>query len=268
MKMLESLWHDLWEFFYTYFWQPMFTRSGYNAVNTLVYALLLGFGFLYAYRYVIKPLGIKIDERFFIAATPMIVFGATLRALVDGGILPENPWILTPGIFVTATLLFGPVFVLDVKLRKYPVITTVWGTLLAIWANYLLVTHAKSWEPYELTMLYTLVSWVVVLAFYKWKPFDRLYLYAVLAHMYDMGSTVVGIHYYGYHEVHWLEHYLVQWFGPFVYYPWITVILIAVYYIINAYVEDENERHLWYFLVYVLGLGPAIRDPAQMILQI
>ena len=266
--MFEEIWGAFLNFLYKYFWEPMFTRTGYNPINTIVYALAMGFGFIYSYRYVIKPLNVKIDGRFFLAATPMIIFGATVRALVDGGILPENPWLLTPGIFFTAVFLFGPVFVLDAKMKTYPKITFAWGTVLALWANYLLITHAKSWRPYELTAIHTIVSWAFVLAFYKWKPFDRLYLYAVLAHFFDIASTVVGIHYYGYHEVHWLEGILVKHFGAYVYYPWITFILVAVYWIINNYTEDEDERHLWYLLVYVLGLGPAIRDPAQMVLQI
>ncbi len=265
---MAPIWNGLWEFIYKYFWEPMFTRSGYNPINTLVYAFLLGMGTIYSYKYVIKPLKVKIDERFFLAVTPMIVFGATVRALVDGGILPQNPLILTPGIFFTAAFLFGTALAIDVKLGKYPRITTAWGVLLALWTNYLLITHAKSWEPYGLTLLHTAVSWVPILILYKYRPFDRLYLYAVLAHFYDIASTVVAIHFYGYREVHWLENILVQHFGAYFYYPWITVILVLVYYGLQKLVPDEDERHLWYLMVYVLGLGPAIRDPAQMILQI
>lgn len=258
----------LWDFFYRYFWEPMFTRSGYNAVNTFVYALLFGLGVIYSYRYIIKPLKIKVDERLFWAVTPMVVFGSTVRALVDGGVLPKHPLILTPGIFFTAFFLILPSLVADARLKTYPKITIAWGTVLAAWANYLLITHAKSWEPYMLTMVHTVVSFAVVLAFYKWKPFDRLYLYPALAHYFDVASTVVAIHFYGYREVHWIEHHLVQWFGAYIYYPWITLILIAVYYALRELVPDEEERHFWYLAIYILGLGPAIRDPAQMILQI
>nr|WP_297468151.1 DUF63 family protein [Thermococcus sp.] len=258
----------LWDFFYNYFWEPMFTRSGYNAVNTFVYAFLFGLGVIYSYRYIIKPLKIKVDERLFWAVTPMVVFGATVRALVDGGVLPENPLILTPGIFFTAFVLIVPAIVVDAKLKTYPKITIAWGTILALWANYLLVTHAKNWRPYELTLIHTAISWAVVLAFYKWKPFDRLYLYPVLAHYFDIASTVVGIHFYHYHEVHWVESHLVQWFGAYIYYPWITLILVVVYYALQKLVPDEEERKFWYLAIYVLGLGPAIRDPAQMVLQV
>ena len=266
--MMESLWRGLWDFLYRYFIEPMYTRSGYNPINTLVYALLLGLGTIYSYRYIIKPLKVKIDERLFLAVTPMIVFGATLRALVDGGIVEPHPLILTPGIFFTAFVLITPVIVVDAKLKTYPKITIIWGALLALWANYLLVTHAKNWEPYELTLLHTIVSWIPALLIYRYRPFDRLYLYAVLAHLYDMGSTVVAIHFYGYREVHWLENILVSHFGAYVYYPWIAVILVLVYYGLQKLVPDEEERRLWYLMVYILGLGPAIRDPAQLVLQI
>lgn len=262
--MLESVW----DFINQYFIEPMYTREGYNAINTFVYALLFGLGVIYSYKYIIKPLKIKVDERLFWAVTPMVIFGSTVRALVDGDVLEPHPLILTPGIFFTAFLLILPALYADSRLGSYPKVTVGWGTLLSLWANYLLVTHAKSWEPYGWTLLHTAVSWAVVLLFYRFKPFDKLYLYAVLAHMYDMGSTVAGIHFYGYREVHWIEHHLVQWFGAYFYYPWITLILIAVYYGLKYLVPDEEERRFWYLAIYILGLGPAIRDPAQMILQI
>ncbi|WP_148882085.1 DUF63 family protein [Thermococcus aciditolerans] len=266
--MLELLWNELWGFIYKYFWEPMFTRSGYNPVNTLVYALLLGFGVIYSYKYIIKPLRIKVDERLFLAVTPMVIFGSMVRALVDGGVLPKNPLILTPGIFFTAFVLILPALAADAKMGTYPKITTAWGALLALWANYLLVINAKSWEPYGLTLIHTAVSFAAVFAFYRWRPFDRLYLYPVLAHYFDIASTVVAIHFYGYREVHWLENVLVNHLGAYSYYPWITLILVVVYYGLKYLVPDEEERRFWYLAIYILGLGPAIRDPAQLVLQI
>lgn len=258
----------LWSFINQYFIEPMYTRSGYNPYNTLVYALLLGFGIIYSYKHIIKPLKIRVDERLFLAVTPMVVFGATVRALVDGGVLPKNPLILTPGIFFTAFVLIVPALIADAKLKTYPKINVAWGTALALWANYLLVTNAKSWEPYELTLIHTAVSFLAVFAFYRWRPFERLYLYPVLAHYFDIASTVVAIHFYGYREVHWLENILVTHLGAYFYYPWITFILVIVYYGLKYLVPDEEERYFWYLAIYILGLGPAIRDPAQLVLQI
>jgi len=257
---------NLHQFFWEYFIRPMYTREGYNPINTVVYALIFGFAVIYTYKYIIKPLKIKVDERLFLAVTPMVIFGSTIRALVDGGVLAPNPWILTPGIFFTAFFLILPVLFADVKLKLYPKLTIAWGSLLAIYANYLLIINVKCWKPYELTLLHALVSFAVVLAYYKFKPFEKLYLYPTLAHYFDIASTVVAIHFYGYREVHWVEKYLVGMFGAYAYYPWITIILIIVYYVLKELVLDPEERYYWYLAVYILG--PGLRDPAQMVLQI
>ncbi|AEH25278.1 DUF63 family protein [Pyrococcus yayanosii] len=262
--MLDVLRDFLWE----YFVRPMYTREGYNPVNTLVYALIFGFAVIYTYRYIIRPLRIKVDERLFLAVTPMVVFGATVRALVDGGVLEPNPWILTPGIFFTAFFLILPALIADAKLETYPRITIGWGTLLALWANYLLVTNARCWEPYILTLIHTAISWAAVFTLYRFRPFEKLYLYPTLAHYFDIASTVVAIDIYGYREVHWIENHLVRALGPYAYYPWITLILVTVYYGLKYLVPDKEERNFWYLAIYILGLGPAIRDPAQMVLQI
>ncbi|WP_048055372.1 DUF63 family protein [Pyrococcus sp. NA2] len=246
----------------------MYTREGYNPINTVVYALIFGFAVIYTYKYIIKPLKIRVDERLFLAVTPMVIFGSTIRALVDGGVLNPNPWILTPGIFFTAFFLILPALILDVKFKLYPKLTIAWGSILAGYSLYLFIINAKCWKPYELTLLHTAISFIAVLAYYKFRPFERLYLYPVLAHYFDIASTVVAIHFYGYREVHWLENHLVSMFGAYVYYPWITLILVVVYYILRNLVQDPEERYYWYLAVYILGLGPGIRDPTQMVLQI
>ncbi len=266
--MLESLYYPIHRFLEEYFIRPMYTRSGYNAYNTLLYAFLLGVGTEVAYRYGIKPAKLKVDWRMFTAFIPAMVFGATVRALVDGKVLPENPLLLTPGIALVILAALIPGMIIDVKLKTYPWATVVSGSALSSWAIYLFVVHAKNWDPYGYTLLYTAVAWSGVFLWYRVMPFDKLYLYVVLAHLFDMGSTVSGIYYYHYHEVHWIEHHLVQWFGPFVYYPWMVFILIIIYYGLKWLVPDENERHFWYLVVFLVGLGPAIRDPAQMVLQI
>ncbi|NJE77460.1 DUF63 family protein, partial [Thermococcus sp. ES12] len=136
-----------------------------------------------------------------------------------------HPLILTPGIFFTAFILIVPAIFADSKLKTYPKITIGWGSLLALYVNYLLIINAKNWKPYELTVFYTLVFLLPILGYYRFKPFEKIYLFPVFAHIFDIGSTIVAIHYYGYREVHWLENILVQKFGAFVYYPWIVFIL-------------------------------------------
>lgn len=75
------------DFFYRYFWELMFMRSGYNVVNIFVYVFFFGLGVIYIYKWIIKLLKIFVDERFFWVVILMVVFGVIVRVFVDGGVL-------------------------------------------------------------------------------------------------------------------------------------------------------------------------------------
>lgn len=254
------------EFLWNYFIRPMYTREGYNPYNTALYGFLLGLGIILTYDHIIKRFNIRVDKRLFYAVTPMVLFGSTTRALVDGGVLKPNPWILTPGIFFTAFFLILPALIADVRLKLYPKVTVAWGLIVSAYPLYLFVTHLVRPEAYAYTLLYALGFSLPVLVFYHIRPFERTFLYTVLVHMFDLGSTVVAIHRYNHYEVHWIEGILSQHFGPFILYPWKLLILAVVYYGVRYFVRDENERNYWYFAMFVLGLGPGFRDPAQLVL--
>jgi len=257
---------EIYDFLWNYFIRPMYTREGYNAYNTLLYGFLLGLGIILTYNYIIKRFKIRVDERLIYAATPMILFGSTTRALVDGKVLEPNPLILTPGIFFTASFLLLPAFIADARLKTYPKISASWGLLLSSYPLYLFISHAVRPYAYALTLLYTAIFSIPIVLYYRFKPFDRVFYIAALSHMYDLASTIVAIHYYNHYEVHWIEGMLNEHFGPFILYPWKLLILAAVYYGVKYLVPDENERRYWYFATFVLGLGPGVRDPTQLTL--
>jgi uncharacterized membrane protein len=260
MSVIDSIREFLWE----YFIRPMYTREGYNAYNTLVYGFLLGVGIIYSYK-IVERLKIKIDERLIYSVAPMIVFGSTTRALVDAGVLPKNPLILTPGIFFTAFFLILPALVIDSKTKKYPKITVAWGSLLSLIALYLFVTNVEYPKALYLTIIYTLIFSIPLLPFYK--KIDRIFFYALLAHMLDIASTLVAIVYLGYYEVHWIEGWLSKTFDPFVLYPWKLFILAVIYYGLKYLVPNEEERRFWYVAVFILGFAPGVRDTVQMVLM-
>ncbi|AIF69761.1 hypothetical protein PAP_06830 [Palaeococcus pacificus DY20341] len=261
-----SISQEIYNFLWNYFIRPMYTREGYNPYNTLVYGFLLGLGIILTYDHIIKRFKIKVDERLIYATAPMVVFGSTMRALVDGKVLNPNPLILTPGIFFTAFFLILPALVADVKLKKYPKITVSWGLLLSTYPLYLFLTNMVRPQAYALTLLYTVLFSVPVVVYYKFKPFDRVFFLATLAHMYDLASTVVAIYYYNHYEVHWIEGILSEHFGPFILYPWKLLILGIVYYGVKYLIPNENERKYWYFATFVLGFAPGVRDPTQLTL--
>src|SRR3989344_3363330 len=70
------------DFIQTYFIDPIIYNTGYNPVNTAVYAVILIAAVLLVYK-LVKLMKIKIDKRFFIGIVPFVVLGGVLRAWED-----------------------------------------------------------------------------------------------------------------------------------------------------------------------------------------
>ena len=82
-----------------YFVGPIYLDSGYNFVNTIVYAVV-ALVFLYGLYTGLDKLNIKINRKFFYALLPFVLFGASLRAFVDNGLIKLNFWTVSPGIWM------------------------------------------------------------------------------------------------------------------------------------------------------------------------
>lgn len=95
---------DIGEFVYKYYIHPIvYAGEGYNPVNTVTYAIILGIS-LFAILKLMDILKIKIDEKFVIATAPFILMGASLRVILDVN-LPVPPisyWFITPPVYVLA----------------------------------------------------------------------------------------------------------------------------------------------------------------------
>lgn len=76
------------DFFEKYFVNPIKYNTGYNPVNTLTYAIILGIATILVYKG-LKKLKIKIDNAFFRALVPYMIFGAFTRALTDASVFLE-----------------------------------------------------------------------------------------------------------------------------------------------------------------------------------
>ena len=98
---------DIGQFIDTYYIHPIvISTEGYNPVNTVTYAIILGISLFLALK-ILEILKIKIDERFVIATAPFIIIGASLRVILDVG-LPQPPfsyWFITPPVYVLAFII-------------------------------------------------------------------------------------------------------------------------------------------------------------------
>ena len=83
----------------------IYLHPGYNIFNTLVFGIILGIVVIL----IIKLFQfLKKDPKdLLIPIIPFILFGSTVRALVDNGIYPLNYILITPGIyFLTGFITF------------------------------------------------------------------------------------------------------------------------------------------------------------------
>ncbi|WP_319506874.1 DUF63 family protein [uncultured Methanolobus sp.] len=265
-----------------YYIDPILHDSGYNIVNTITWAILLGIC-IFGVVKLLKKLDIEIDDRFTLSVIPFVLAGSSLRVIEDTGILtaPASYLFITPNIYF---VVFA-ITVFFLVLSKWMVKLKGNGDYRKNFAGF-----GIAWFLVNLSVLFYLEDLVL-----PWVPvfvigaasvivllikliFDRIGLdllkskinIAILwAHLMDASSTIAGIDFLGYYEKHVVPSYLIDLTGTaFVMYPLKLSIFIPVLYILdNHFDEDEESQTLKTFLklvIIVLGLSPACRNTIRM----
>ncbi|MBP1910847.1 DUF63 family protein [Thermococcus stetteri] len=258
------------EFFYRYFVEPIKYNQGYNPVNTLVYAIILGIMVLILYK-MLKRMRIKIDDRFFLALIPYIVLGPLMRAITDEGLLPRTYLTVSPGgYFVIAGFAIASLFAVWRHLgpdeRLYPIYQDFGWVLVGGLVFIVIINWGKlsvKWEYFK----YFIPSLVISEAFI-WaltKKFKLIADNSVLfyTHFYDATTTFVGIQFFGFWEQHVLARKLIDLTGtPAVMYLEKLLVLIPVVYILDRMMEGEDPELMNFvkLAIFILGFGPGTRN--------
>lgn len=270
------------QFINDYYIDPILHDSGYNIVNTVTWAILLGIC-IFGVVKLLKKMEIEIDDRFTVSVIPFILAGSSLRVIEDTGILtsPVSYLFITPNIYFV-------VFAITV----FFLILSKWIAKLNGTGDYRknFAGFGIAWFLVNLTVLFYLedmiLPWVPVfvvfaasLIVYLTKfvfdhiGFDllksKINIAILWVHLMDASSTIAGIDFLGYYEKHVVPSYLIDLTGTaFVMYPLKLSIFIPVLYILdNHFDEDEESQTLKTFLklvIIVLGLSPACRNTIRM----
>jgi len=268
------------EFFVKYY-----LSEGYNIVNTVTYGLVLGY---LAFKVLIprlKPLLGGVDRRLILMLAPYILYGATLRELVDQDlglyaghtVFPANYLLVSPGIYFTMfALTLGCILVAKVveKLARtdYHYMAGGLGWVLCCYNLYLIATNLHNPINLANVLKYFLLSSLVVLflkAAFKLKYLDHEgNVYIVLAHMFDASTTFVGVDMLGLMEKHVVPTFFINIFHTAaVMYPLKLIVLLPALWVIDDEMkDDEFGRRFIKFVILVLGLGPAIRNTILLIM--
>jgi uncharacterized membrane protein len=272
---------DIGSFIAKYYINPIVNNEGYNVVNTLTYAIILGIS-LFAILKLMAFLKLKIDERLIMATAPFIILGASLRNIEDVHLLspPLSYMFITPFVYVLAFIVTLAVLLICLYLERSGKVkdyskpffwTGIAGTLL-IWGT-LLLTQPMSvwWAPLVIFALaFTFTGIVYLIGRYLKLAFLTMPLNVAIlgAHMFDASSTFTAIDIVGgFMEKHVVPVFFIDIFGTaFVMYALKLAVFIPVIYLIEKYfIEDKDLYYVLKFVLLVLGFGPGIRNTLELV---
>lgn len=238
--------------------------SGYTIFNTVVYSIIL---VLFVIAIIKMFEKIEIDPKsIMFSLIPFIIWGSSTRALVDNGIYPKTVFLITPGLYILVGLTTIATLLASIWLQKrknidYRYSLFFIGLILTI-PNLILIPHLNI-----KAMIYVILAWLIftcifIGAGFAWDLFkDKINLSIISAHMFDASSTFIAVDFFKFTEQHVLSNalYSLTDTGLSMYILKIIVI-VAVIYIIDQYIEDETAKSLLKLAVFVLGLAPGMRN--------
>lgn len=283
---------DISNFINEYFIRPMVEHTGYNEINTLVYALIaISFAYLIYKTFTMK--GIKFNREFILRVIPFILLGSTMRVVTDS---------VDTGRMLSYEGFFQPVYemILNSGIYNYGFITITPGiyvliglfTIVAIYLSYhfkkenygsyvalaLFMLHFLILIPMFTHILYGILvllgAIIVVGTYLHFKKTSNLetHWYILLAQTFDGMSTFVTLDIFNafngikYAEQHVVAGFLSNTFGETML-PFLLVKIILSIGIIFFLEKEknENERNFIALLVIIFGLAPGIRNTLRLI---
>ena len=238
--------------------------SGYTIFNTVVYSLILVL-FIIAIIRMFKK--IEIDPKSIIfSLIPFIIWGSSTRALVDNGIYPKTVFLITPGLYILvglttiASLLFC-IYLYNRKNVDYRYSLFLIGVILTI-PNLILIPHLNIQAMFYVIAAWLIFTCIFIAVGFAWDLFkDKINLAIISAHMFDASSTFIAVDFFNYSEQHVLSNAIYSLTDTALsMYILKIIVIVAVIYIIDQYIEDETAKGLLKLAVFVLGLAPGMRN--------
>ena len=263
---------------YKYYVEPIVLDTGYNPVNTLTWAVLLGVALLLLVK-LARRLEISIDEKFIIYTVPYILAGSSLRVIEDADLVsaPTRYLLITPFIYllvfcvtIAALLICGRISPKNFY-KGYAAVGLLWTAF-----NFVILAGLGIellWVPLALLCIGSGITGLLYLSFSRAnRRFldNRCNLLILYSHMLDASSTYIGVDWLGYHEKHVLPTMLIDLFGTaIVMFPLKLVVLLPVLALIDESMKGEAAlRNLTKLALLTLGLAPATRNMLRMTLGI
>jgi uncharacterized membrane protein len=274
---------DLGNFINEYYINPIIYDTGYNPINTITWAIILGLS-LFGVVKLLDKLDVTVDEVFIFAVSPYIFVGGSLRVVEDAGIVaaPLKYLLITPLIYFFIFFVCVTMLVLSVGLQRAVRINYYWpfamgGVAWSALNVWLLYQTAPAFNAGILALILSVgvALSLVVYAIARLLNFallkDRVNAFVLDGQLLDATATSFGLTFLPYAEKHVLPNFLIEATGTaFVMYPLKLVVTIPVLFIIDQYLKTESKNlvGLVKLAILTVGLAPAIRDTLRMTLGI
>ena len=273
-------------FIYKYYIDPIIYDTGYNPVNTVTWAIILGLC-LFGVLKLLDKLNVKADWDFVKTIIPYIIAGSTLRVFEDAELF-SPPWqylFITPPIYILMFLITVLLLVLSIALHRVGFVDDwkkAFGAAGIVWVlinlgvllsnEGITNTTALFIIPFMGVALATIIYLVASRAGYNMFT-QRINITILLAHLLDASSTFFGVDFLGYYEKHVVPSFLIDLTGTAgIMFPLKLMIFIPVIYILDTQFDDDDEskrlKDLVKLTIIVLGLAPATRNTVRMVLGI
>jgi len=235
-----------------------FSQSGYNLVNTTVYAFAVIVAVYLIYE-ILKKLKIPMNSYFALALSPYVVFGGILRVLRDVG-YSNSFWLVTPGIYIFVFLItFLTLLVAWGVDRKFKIpyykLVFIFGLLLASVAFSFI--NIRNFYGLFLAIVIFLPFATIFKFAIKWSKENKI---VTLVQIFDSTTTFTAIQFFGYLEQHVVPRFFIGLFSPvsFIILKIFTAVLALV--LIDKFSKDKEFN--WYLkvIIAILGGATATRD--------
>jgi uncharacterized membrane protein len=262
---------------YKYYVEPVVFDTGYNPINTVTWAIILGL-MLYVILRFFRWIGLEISEKLVLYTIPYILAGASLRVVEDANIVskPFEYLLITPLIYFlvfsfTLTSLLATKKIGGENFFPYALTGLIWlGLNLAI-----LISEGFKY-PIIIPVVFlmgSIVTACIYLAAFRLQRLDFLYLrlnfIIIYVNMLDASSTYIGVDWFGYHEMHVVPTLIINFVGTAaVMFPLKILVILSVLSLIDQSLKEKNLRNLAKLALITLGLAPAFRNTLRLAMGI
>ena len=261
----------------------------YNIYNTAAFAIIALLSALVLHRILTRRLRIPIDERFYFAVFPYVLFGGFFRVAEDAGILPREIIIggfslfpfITPGIYIVSFLIIVAFFEATMLLSKKADFIGNFkkaGWALAIFSALSIAFSVWKFPNLSIGLVVVTLACASALLFRK---LDKVYfknssknseLATVFAQSIDGAATFCGLAFAGYFEQHVVGNLIIDSFGPLSFFLVKVAFVMAAVWIarreFSGTQKDIEVRTYFLLLITVFGLGPGVRDIFRIVLGV